>query len=135
LPPTLVFDREIAHDFFQGLRKRFTGHIACEPRHITWFGPETSDFLADFDVARVAADPTLVPEAAEPTGADSLVYFRLHGSPRIYYSAYTTDFLEVIRQNLNQAVASKAEAWCIFDNTAEGAAYGDALAVLSSFSP
>ena len=134
LPPTLVFDREIANSFFQGLRKRFKGQVGCEPRHITWFGPETSDFLADFDIARVAADPAITPEAAEPAGANTLVYYRLHGSPRIYYSAYAADFLEAVAQNLNQAVARGAAAWCIFDNTAEGAAYGDALAMLSNFS-
>ena len=133
LPPTLAFDPEIAHDFFQGLRKQFKGQVACEPRHITWFEPDTSAFLADFDVARVAADPAIIPEAADPAGADNFVYYRLHGSPRIYYSAYTANFLENIKQKLNQAITSGADAWCIFDNTAEGAAYEDALAVLSNF--
>ena len=131
LPPTLAFDQAITHRFFQSLRKRFKGQVACEPRHITWFGPEPSALLEDFDVARVAADPAIVPEAAEPAGTDSLVYYRLHGSPRIYYSPYTADFLETIGQKINQAVASGTEAWCIFDNTAEGAAYRDALSVLS----
>jgi uncharacterized protein YecE (DUF72 family) len=58
------------------------------------------------------------------------MYYRLHGSPRIYYSAYPHDYLEVVAEKLNGAAAGGAQVWCIFDNTAEGAATGDALAVM-----
>jgi uncharacterized protein YecE (DUF72 family) len=44
-------------------------------------------------VARVAADPAVVPEAVRPGGWTGLVYYRLHGSPRIYYSAYAPEYL------------------------------------------
>jgi uncharacterized protein YecE (DUF72 family) len=57
------------------------------------------------------------------------VYLRLHGSPRIYYSAYPQDFLERTAQFLREIVARADEVWCIFDNTALGEATHDALAV------
>ena len=38
--------------------------------------------------------PGAVPTAAEPGGWDGLVYYRLHGSPRMYYSAYTAEYLD-----------------------------------------
>ncbi len=79
--------------------------------------------LARYQVARVAADPARVPEAAEPGGWAGLRYWRLHGSPRMYYSAYGAEYLE----GLARAVQGDAEAWVIFDNTASGAALGDAL--------
>jgi len=80
------------------------------------------------EVARVAADPAVVPQAAEPGGWGGLVYYRLHGSPKVYYSAYPADFLEALAVKLREA-AKTAPTWCILDNTAQGAAPADALAV------
>lgn len=130
LPPTLKFDTHTVAAFFETLRTHFDGNVACEPRHATWFAPEADSLLARFEVARVAADPAVTPAAAEPGGWPGLVYYRLHGSPRIYYSAYPQDYLAVVAQKLADAEAGGAQVWCIFDNTAEGAATGDALAVM-----
>jgi uncharacterized protein YecE (DUF72 family) len=75
-------------------------------------------------VARVAADPPLVGRAGEPSGWSGLRYFRMHGSPRMYYSSYDDDKLTSLAA---QAESCTAEAWCIFDNTASGAALSDAM--------
>jgi uncharacterized protein YecE (DUF72 family) len=75
-------------------------------------------------VARVAADPAKVPAAAEPGGWPGLVYHRLHGSPRMYYSPYEDAALDALAASLTSAAA---DAWCVFDNTASGAAAADAL--------
>jgi len=55
------------------------------------------------------------------------VYLRLHGSPRMYYSPYEPQLLQALAARIAQAAAAGAEVWCIFDNTASGAATGDAL--------
>ena len=129
LPPSLAFDPETAGDFFKLLRGWYAGDLACEPRHESWFAPGADRLLADRRVARVAADPAVVPEAAEPGGWAGLVYYRLHGSPRMYYSPYSDESLDVLAVRLDEASAA-APVWCIFDNTALGAAAGDAIAVL-----
>src|ERR1700736_3837326 len=85
--------------------------------------------LVDHRVARVAADPARVPAAAVPAGYDRLVYLRLHGSPRIYYSAYPAEELQRITGILKEKADLGISSWCIFDNTALGAATVDALAV------
>ena len=126
LPPSLTFDMPVAQAFFACLRARFTGNIVCEPRHAGWFGGEAERVLADFQIARVVADPAPVPEAPYPGGWQGLAYYRLHGSPRMYYSAYSDDGLRTLAQNLRARLQS-APTWCIFDNTALGAATGDAL--------
>ena len=72
-----------------------------------------------------------VPAAAEPGGYDRLLYLRLHGSPRIYYSAYSADYLEDVARLLDASASRDISTWCIFDNTALGAATTDALAVKS----
>jgi uncharacterized protein YecE (DUF72 family) len=126
LPPSLAFRPEAAGQFFVGLRNRFAGSVVCEPRHITWFSAEAEQVLTDFEIARVAADPAVVPAAARPGGWHGLVYYRLHGSPRMYYSAYSSEYLEALAGTLDEA-ARGSPVWCIFDNTAEGAAIENAL--------
>src|SRR4051812_15125369 len=84
LPPSLKYSAEIAERFFAALRDRFEGDVALEPRHATWFEAEAERLATKFRVARVAADPAVVPEAAEPGGWDGLIYYRLHGSPKVY---------------------------------------------------
>jgi uncharacterized protein YecE (DUF72 family) len=134
LPPSLAFNEAVANDFFALLRERFAGGLVCEPRHLTWFTPEAEELLIRHRVARVAADPALTPQAARPGGWNGLLYYRLHGSPRIYYSAYSPEFLQSLAEALRVSLDHHIPTWCIFDNTAEGAATGDALSVLSRLS-
>lgn len=86
LPPSLRFDAVVAGGFFDLLRECRTGACACEPRHPSWFAPEADALLRRRQIARVAADPASVPAAALPGGWEGLAYYRLHGSPKIYYS-------------------------------------------------
>jgi uncharacterized protein YecE (DUF72 family) len=125
LPPSLAFELAVARSFLKLLRSRTEGDIVCEPRHATWFEGEGDRLLADFRVARVAADPARVPEAAFPGGWPNPTYFRLHGSPRMYYSEYGEAFMADLAAQLRSGAA--AETWCIFDNTVSGAAIGNAL--------
>jgi uncharacterized protein YecE (DUF72 family) len=96
LPPSLAFDEGTASSFFAALRHRYGGTVACEPRHPSWFAPEADLLLSDREVARVAADPAVVPQAAEPGGWGGLVYYRLHGSPKVYHSAYPAACLDAL---------------------------------------
>jgi uncharacterized protein YecE (DUF72 family) len=129
LPPSLAFDAAVAGAFFDGLRGRFAGLLACEPRHRTWFAPAADALLVRHRVARVAADPAVPPAAATPGGWDGLIYYRLHGSPRMYYSQYPGHALDDLARTLRAAPPAAAR-WCVFDNTALGAATEDALGLL-----
>ena len=127
LPPSLPFDAGHVDDFLATLRRMHAGAVACEPRHDSWFGADADALLRRHGVARVGADPARVPAAAEPAGDGRLVYHRLHGSPRMYYSEYGPERLAAVAARLRGAAASGAETWCILDNTTLGAATGDAL--------
>jgi uncharacterized protein YecE (DUF72 family) len=129
IPPSLSFSASAAEGFFAALRDRFEGDIAFEPRHASWFAHAPERLLTHYRAARVAADPAVVPAAAEPGGWSGLVYYRLHGSPEIYYSDYTDAYLGTLAKSLTRA-AESATVWCIFDNTALGAATANALDVL-----
>lgn len=124
LPPKLAFDHAVAGPFFEDLRRRFSGPVACEPRHASWFEAEPGALLEAAEVARVAADPARVPAAAEPGGWKGFRYCRLHGSPRVYYDSYGPEVLSRLARDLR---AAPAEAWCVFDNTVSGAAAENAL--------
>jgi len=127
LPPSFEHDRALAGAFLSMFRALHDGPIAIEPRHATWFTCDAARVLEEYGVSRVAADPARVPEAAVPGGDPSLAYFRLHGSPRIYWSRYEPAFITDVAAQLRAALGSARAAWCIFDNTASGSAIPNAL--------
>jgi uncharacterized protein YecE (DUF72 family) len=130
LPPSLAFQSRRVASFLRTLRGIHDGPVVCEPRHPTWFAPGADALLAAHQVARVAADPPRVPGADRPGGAASMAYFRLHGSPVIYRSPYTDARLGPLAEQIG-ALAAHTPVWCIFDNTASGAAATDALTLTS----
>jgi uncharacterized protein YecE (DUF72 family) len=125
LPPSHAFDARVAARFFDLVRSRYDGFIVCEPRNETWFSAQADALLVRYRVARVAADPAPVKEAALPGGWQGIVYFRLHGAPRRYWSRYDTEYIETLADTLRR-ISSSARAWCVFDNTASGAALENA---------
>jgi uncharacterized protein YecE (DUF72 family) len=127
MPPSFAFDANVARAFFSDMRSRWELQVAAEPRHATWFGAEADALLRDMRIARVLADPVRHPEGAQPGGWPGLTYLRLHGTPRMYYSSYPQAQLQALAQRIAQQAATGSEVWCIFDNTASGAAAGDAL--------
>jgi uncharacterized protein YecE (DUF72 family) len=132
LPPGLGFVRRTAADFFRSLTERISAPIVCEARHRSWFSPEAADALATLGIAQVIADPPVSPQ---PIAGDSTntVYVRLHGSPQIYHSTYSEAFLTQLESELRQYQAKDKSTWCIFDNTASGAAMPNALSLLARF--
>ncbi len=127
LPPSLAYDATIAARFFDNLKGRAAVPVACEPRHPTWFEPDADDLLSRFAVTRVAADPARVPRASEPGGSRDFGYFRLHGSPKVYYSAYSEEFISHLATRLQSEAQENRVVWCIFDNTTLGAATRNAI--------
>jgi len=138
LPPSQAFDARTARAFFALLREWWDGPVACEPRHASWFEPGADEALARLRVSRVAADPARLPAAARPggwlgpagDGTGALLYYRWHGSPRVYWSSYEDDWLAAQVRHL-ATWPPDAVPWVIFDNTASGAATADALSLES----
>ena len=124
LPPSFAYDEATARAFFHLLRAKFAGQLVCEPRHESWFARQPNELLVEFRIARVAADPPPAEGAQHPGGWSGLRYFRLHGSPRIYYSEYPDEFIAQVANAIKNVAV---ETWCIFDNTALDFAATDAL--------
>ena len=125
LPPSFVFERSAVRRFLDLMRKVYDGPIVWEPRHATWFTPAVSSLFNSYGISRVAADPPPAPEASAPAGWPRVAYFRLHGSPRIYWSRYSKADIEALATTICN-ISTAEEVWCVFDNTASGAALANA---------
>jgi uncharacterized protein YecE (DUF72 family) len=130
LPPSLRYHAESSDGFFSDLRAQFAGDVVCEPRHASWFTDVVEARLSELRIARVAADPAVVPRASEPGGWAGLTYRRLHGSPEIYRSGYPVAVLDAVARQIRDEYRDGHECWCIFDNTALGEATRNALDLL-----
>lgn len=129
LPPSLGFHPHTVRAFFRSLSARINAPVVCEARHRSWFSAEAADELAMLGIAQVIADPPV----ATVTARAKTVYVRLHGSPEMYHSAYSEEFLAELAGELKRYQAEGKTAWCVFDNTASGAAMPNALSLLARF--
>ncbi|HEX2590995.1 MAG TPA: DUF72 domain-containing protein [Rhizomicrobium sp.] len=122
LPPSLAFERSVATKFFRDLAQAGIW-MACEARHASWFDSGADKVLKSLKVARVSADPPRAPTDGVPGGDTTIAYFRLHGSPKTYYSNYSAKKLS------KWATKLRPHDWCIFDNTAGQHALANALSL------
>jgi uncharacterized protein YecE (DUF72 family) len=121
LPSTLKFDDNEATAAFEAMREVFPGMLVIEPRHTSWATPPAEEVLTRYAVDRVLADPAPVWPASDFSELPR--YVRLHGAPRMYYSDYSAEEIRSFEKRLS------AGSWCVFDNTASGAAIQNALAM------
>ena len=126
-PASLPFEPGVTGRFFASLSAASSCQIVCEPRHASWFTPKADVTLRRYGIGRVAADPAKVPGAGEPAGSQRLIYYRLHGSPRMYYSAYSSEYLAELSRKITLSNTRPREIWCVFDNTALHASWENAL--------
>jgi uncharacterized protein YecE (DUF72 family) len=122
LPPSLAFDPGEMAVAFKTMRDSDRGPMVIEVRHKSWASDEAASLLKEYAIDRVFADPALVWAVEDFAGPP--LYIRLHGRPKIYYSSYTEEEVMSFSRLLS------AEGWCVFDNTASGAALENALTML-----
>jgi uncharacterized protein YecE (DUF72 family) len=132
LPPGLAYDPRVVETFFTAMRARYRGPLVCEPRHPTWFTGAADRRLEAHGVGRVGADPPCAEEGGEPAASPKVVYYRLHGSPDVYYSSYDAGYLDRLADRISHA--RRVPVWCIFDNTARGAATLNAIDLIARLS-
>ncbi len=126
LPPSLAWSAE-REDFFSALRETYQGAVVLEARHPSWAAADVTKVLKETKISGVAADPPLIRDKVLPTGHPPLAYFRFHGTPRVYWSTYTDDFLSQRAEQITVLLKAGRTVWTIFDNSAAGAAAPDAL--------
>lgn len=131
LPPKRDYAPDVAETFLQQLRRRYCGPVVIEPRHATWFSDAAQCVLTTYHIGKVAADPVVKGDQFVVGADDRVAYFRLHGSPQMYYSNYEKPFLDDLSVKLAHQRRLSKQVWCIFDNTALGHAVSNALYIQS----
>ena len=84
-----------------------------------------ASLLERYRISRAAADPPRVPDATSPAAWARVAYFRLHGSPRTYWSRYDENAIAALAATIGR-LSTAEQVWCVFDNTASGAAIENA---------
>ena len=125
LPPSLAFEKSGIVQTFTLLQQNLRCAVVCEPRNRSWFSPDADTTLMQCNVSRVVADPQLFKSSPDAVAQNALAYYRLHGSPEIYYSDYKIDALQNYASSLRDESLTHT-VWCIFDNTASGHAIANA---------
>ncbi len=133
LPASFAFAPRVVDTFFAVLRRRFAGSVVCEPRHADWFGPAAERIYQRYRIGRVGADPARR-ERRRAAGRLARRRATCAASPISAGTARRSSIARAIRPIAwpRWAVAAEAwsercDCWCVFDNTASGAAAANAL--------
>jgi len=121
LPPKYIYTKERLELIVKSMHKGFKNVI--EFRDDSWWIPEVFNRLKKEILILCGIDYPDLPNDAVIT--NQTVYFRFHGRPRLYYSAYKGKDLEKIAETIfaNKKVT---EAYVFFNNTATEAAIKNA---------
>lgn len=120
LPANFKADSERLRDFLKALRAwRGPVHV-MEFRHPSWFTDETAAALDAAGVANCVSHAGDWPMWDQPAGP--LVYIRLHGAPRTYYSNYGPKKLQDWSRHIRRWRRQGRDVLVYFDNDASGAA-------------
>lgn len=117
LPPSLQFAPTLAEQFFTLLRQFPTYRFALEPRHISWFQPDSLSLMRHYKICAVMADSGgTFPENWEIT--TDFVYLRFHGAHGLYYSPYNRQELQSFANRMRQWLTEGLDVWGFFNNDA-----------------
>ena len=120
LPPSLKYDEELLRTMIEQMDILYQNVI--EFRHISWWRKEVFASLNRANIIFCGVSyPGLINDAV--TGLPT-AYYRFHGVPRLYHSAYEQNFLQHIAQQMADDIVK--DAYVYFNNTASGAAIENA---------
>ncbi len=120
LPPSMAYNEALLQTIIG--QTNLLCQNAVEFRHLSWWRKDVKAKLEEANIVFCGVSyPGLIDEAV--TGLPA-VYYRFHGVPQLYHSAYSEAF---IQRTANQLAGSKTrEAYVYFNNTASMAAIGNA---------
>jgi len=111
LPPQLIYSAELLEKIISNLNPAFKNVL--EFRHASWWNKDVISRLRKSNIAFCGISYPKLPDEVIKT--NSLLYYRLHGVPVLYKSAYSQNFLENLQEKiLKQKIK---EVWIYFNNT------------------
>lgn len=124
MPPRMAYKEETLERILDSLDPSFNNVL--EFRHESWWNAEVYKKLSKQNVTFCGmSHPQLPDDVVQNT---SIVYFRFHGVPHLYWSKYEFAALKKVADEIEGNKKTKA-AFIYFNNDADVAAIDDALAM------
>lgn len=121
LPAQIHFSEEVLQKIVQHLNPAFVNVV--EFRHSSWWQMKVRDTLSRHNISFCGISHPLLPN--EVVVNTENVYYRFHGVPHLYYSAYNESFLHQVVNAIQKAKKAK-QIFVYFNNTAQTAAIQNA---------
>lgn len=125
LPPRLAFTEERLDRILSQLDTGLTNVL--EFRHPSWWQTNVYERLAEQGVIFCGMSYPGLPDQLIPN--TGIIYYRFHGVPDLYRSAYSEAALSKFAGQVNTDARIR-ESWCYFNNDAAVAAIPDARALM-----
>ncbi|THU41762.1 DUF72 domain-containing protein [Niastella caeni] len=121
LPAQLSYSEVLLQKIVRQLNSAFNNVV--EFRHSSWWQPNVYETLARHRISFCSISHPQLPD--EVISNTDTIYYRFHGVPQLYYSAYDQKFLEQVFAAIKNAKQAK-QAFIYFNNTAQIAAIQNA---------
>lgn len=128
-PPNYHYDAEKLEHIISKLDPKFKNVI--EFRHESWWTPEAVTKLANHNITMCSVSHPKLPETVFTES--KLVFVRLHGTPRMFYSDYSNEQLSALKDSIEKD-KSVEKIFIYFNNTAGTAGILNALEMKRMFS-
>lgn len=122
LPPSFDFSDEKLRLIIENLDVTYQNVL--EFRHKSWWKQEVFDVLKSNNITFCTVSHPKLPENII---SDNIVYIRLHGNPKMFYSNYSTEYLTTLISEIQMLQVK--ETYIYFNNTADKAGILNALEV------
>lgn len=120
-PPSYQYDSEKLQFIIRQLNLEFENII--EFRHPSWWIAEVWEELAKNNISFCSVSHPKLPEILVTIAP--IIYVRLHGRPKMFYSSYTNEDLSTKIDLISQS--NKPKAYLYFNNTASSSGILNAL--------
>ena len=117
-PPSYHFSSERLSQIVNNLNPDFKNVV--EFRHESWWIPEVWETFLENNIIFCSVSHPQLPKTIFTNFP--LIFIRLHGTPKMFYSAYTNEELNLIKEQI-----SNKPAYVYFNNTASEAGIINAL--------
>jgi len=121
LPPRLAYSEDRLHKMLDSLDPAFRNVL--EFRHPSWWEGHVYQELAQRGVSFCGQSHPQLPDEVVDNAA--LLYYRFHGTPELYKSPYSEDYLRRVVSQI-EAAPHVQEAYLYFNNDIDASAIGNA---------
>ncbi len=125
LPGSMQKNAERLREFLQALQTWPEHRHVIEFRHTSWFDPETTQLLQEYNCGNCISDAADWPIWDQVTS--DLAYVRLHGNTETYVSSYSEEELQKWADRIQSWLQEGKSVHVYFDNTDGGAAPRNAM--------